>query len=91
MYFQWTIDAKNVPKKNHIDLGILDGVKTLPDGTLSGVLNPSFYTYEFTFSPDKSTATAVMSAPDGCGPHTIAFERVRFVRSRVGAKKVYSS
>ncbi|PIL37681.1 hypothetical protein GSI_01375 [Ganoderma sinense ZZ0214-1] len=87
LFYQWTVDAKGVAKRNQVDVGTFSAVEVLKDGTGVGVFKASFYTYEFTFPADEKPVTIKMSACDSLGPHTISFERATCGKSPAGCKK----
>lgn len=86
LYYQWTIDAKGVPKRNQVDVGKLSGVQNLADGTVAGVFK-AYYNYQFS-SADGNSVSIVMSACDGFRPQTISLQRAECVKSPAGRKKV---
>lgn len=87
LYYQWTVDAKGVPKRNQVDVGTLSGVQNLTDGTVAGVFK-AYYNYQFSFSADGNTVSVIMSACDGLRPETISLQRATCVKSPAGRKKV---
>ncbi|KAI1791076.1 hypothetical protein LXA43DRAFT_451549 [Ganoderma leucocontextum] len=86
LYYQFTVDAKGVSKRNQVDIGTLSGVEKAANGTVTAVFKASYYQYQFTFSVDE-TISVSMSAADSLGPHTIPLQPAPYVKSPVGRKK----
>ena len=88
LFYQWTVDAKGVPKRNQVDVGTLNCVQTLKGGDVTGIFKASVYTYQLTFPADEKPASINFMTNDCLKPHTISLERATCVKSRGGCKKV---
>ena len=90
LFYQFTVDGAQVPKRNEIAVGTLSNVAKAANGTVVAAFETSYYRYQFTFSADEDRVSAVMISPHpdpSSAPQLFALERAR-IEPRMGAKKV---
>jgi hypothetical protein len=88
--YQFTTDARGVPKRNALIARPLRNVSTDTHGSIAGTFDDGYYTYVATLSSNAQTATLRMTAPASAGVLTTTSTLTRTDFRKNSGKKVRS-